>query len=235
MDVIFMNSKKSKTSDPHRLLLNLTDKIDFRRKDKYIALPNLSIYYTWKNIKKSYQNNKFKISAPTWNEEFVLPYPISDIQGYFKYTLKKQGEKTVNPSIRIYKTKTENRITFKIKTRYYPELLTPETMKLLGNTKSKITKNENGENVPNLEITEIVLIHCNIVNNNYQQNSRFSYAFVPNKSFGQLLDISPKKFLFLKTFNSEFSYIEVWLTDQNSNPLEIKDKMNITLDFCLLL
>ena len=85
------------------------------------------------------------------------------------------------------------------------------------------------------KITEIVLIHCNIVNNNYQQNSRFSYAFVPNKSFGQLLDILPKKFLFLKTFNSEFSYIEVWLTDQNSNPLEIKDKMNITLDFCLLL
>ena len=88
MDTIFMNSKNSKTSDPHKLLLNLSDKIDLRRKDKYIALSNLSIYYTWKNIKKSYKNNKFKISAPTWHEEFELPdgsYSISDVQDYFEY------------------------------------------------------------------------------------------------------------------------------------------------------
>ena len=102
-------------------------------------------------------------------------------------------------------------------------------MKLLGSTKSKITKDENGENVPHLEITEVVLVHCNIVNNDYQQDSRVLYTFVPNKSFGQLLDISPKNFIFLKTFDSEFSYIEVWFTDQNSKPLEIEDKINITL------
>ena len=102
-------------------------------------------------------------------------------------------------------------------------------MKLLGSTKSKITKDENSENVPHLEITEVVLIHCNIVNNDYQQDSRVLYTFVPNKSFGQLLDISPKNFIFLKTFDSEFSYIEVWFTDQNSKPLEIEDKINITL------
>ena len=102
-------------------------------------------------------------------------------------------------------------------------------MKLLGSTKSKITKDENGENVPHLEITEVVLIHCNIVNNNYQQDSRVLYTFVPNKSFGQLLDISSKNFIFLKSFNLEFSYIEVWFTDQNSKPLEIEDKINITL------
>ena len=90
-------------------------------------------------------------------------------------------------------------------------------------------ENENGENVPHLEITEVVLIHCNIVNNDYQQDSRVLYTFVPNKSFGQLLDISPKNFIFLKTFDSEFSYIEVWFTDQNSKPLEIEDKINITL------
>ena len=98
-----MNSKNSKTSDPHRLLLNLTDKIDLRRKDKYIALSNLSIYYRWKNIKKLHKNNKFKISAPTWNEEFELPdgsYSISDIQDYFEYIFKQYGEKTVNPSIK---------------------------------------------------------------------------------------------------------------------------------------
>ena len=151
MNTIFMNSENSKTSDPHTLLLNLTDKTDLRRKDKYIALSNISINYTWKNIKKTYKNSKFKISAPTWNEEFELPdgsYSIPDIQIYFEYILKKHGEKIVNPSIRTYINKIENRIEFKIKTGYYLELLTPETRKLLGNTKSKIIKNKNGDNVP---------------------------------------------------------------------------------------
>ena len=138
------------------------------------------------------------------------------------------GEKTINPSTRIYINKIENRITFEIKAGYYLELLTPETVKLLGSTKSKITKNENGENVPYLEITEVVLIHCNVVNNSYQQNSRVLYTFAPNKLFGQLLDISSENFIFLKTFDSEFLYIEVWFTDQNSNPLETEDKINIT-------
>ena len=102
-------------------------------------------------------------------------------------------------------------------------------MKLLGNTKSKITKDKNGENVLYLEITEVVLVHCNVVNDNYQQKSRVLYTFVPNKSFGQLLNISPENFIFLKPFDSEFSYIAVWFTDQNSNPLEKEDKINITL------
>ena len=100
-----------------------------------------------------------------------------------------------------------------------------ETMKLLGSTKSKITKNENVENVPNLEITEVVLV----AHGNYQRNSKILHTFVPSESSGQLLDISPKNFIFIKTFDSECSYIEVWFTDQNSNPLEIEDKMNITL------
>ena len=102
-------------------------------------------------------------------------------------------------------------------------------MKLLGSTKSKITKNENGENVPQLEITEVVLVHYNIVNNDYEQDSRVLYTFVPNKPFGQLLDISPTNFIFFRTFNSEFSSIEIWLTNENSKPLEIEDKISITL------
>ena len=102
-------------------------------------------------------------------------------------------------------------------------------MRLLGSTKSKITENENGKNVSSLEITEVVLVNCNIANNNYQLNSRVFYTFVPNKSFGQLLNISPKNYIFLKTLDSEFLYIEVWFTKQNSNPLEIEDKINITL------
>ena len=121
-------------------------------------------------------------------------------------------------------------ITFEIKAGYYLELLTPETKKLLGSTtKSKITKNENGENVPHLEITEVALVHCNIFNNNYPQNSRVLHTFIPNKSFGQLLGISSKNFIFLKALDSEFSFIEKWYTDQNSKLLDIEDKTNIFL------
>ena len=102
-------------------------------------------------------------------------------------------------------------------------------MKLLGSTESKKTKDKNGENVSHLEIGELVLIHCNFVNNNCQQNSRILYTFVPNKPFGSLLEISPQSHIFLKTFNSEFQEIKVWLTDQNSEPLETEDKINLTL------
>ena len=102
-------------------------------------------------------------------------------------------------------------------------------MKLLGSTESKITGQKNGENVPHLEVVELVLIHCNIVNNNYQQSSRILYTFVPNKPFGSLLEISPSIYVFLKTFNSGFQEIKVWFTDQNNNPLEVKDKLNLTL------
>ena len=102
-------------------------------------------------------------------------------------------------------------------------------MKLLGSTKSKITKDKNGENVLHLEMVELVLIHCHLVNNNYQQNSRILCTFVPNKPFVSLLEISPPNHIFLKTFNSEFQEIKVWFTDQNSRPLKVEDKINLTL------
>ena len=108
---------------------------------------------------------------------------------------------TGNPSIRIYVNKTENRVPFKIKTGYYLKLLTFEIMKLHGSTKSEITKDKNGEYVPNLEIAEVVLVHCNIVNNDYQRDSRVLYIFIPIESFDQLLDFSPKHFMFLKLFD----------------------------------
>ena len=117
----------------------------------------------------------------------------------------------------------------KIKAGYYRELLTPETVKLLGSTKSKKTKDKNGENVPHLEITEVVLVDCEIVYSDYQQDSRVLHTILSNKSFGQLLDISPKNFMFLKTSSWEFSYIKVWFTDQNSKLLKLEDKINITL------
>ena len=141
MDTIFIKSENSRTSKYLVLVLKLTDKLDLVRGRKSIAVSNLSIYYTWKNIKSSYNNNKYKISAPEWNDEFDLPdgsYLISGIQHYFEYILKKHNENVDNQSIRIYVNKIENRITFKIKNGYYLEILTPETMKLFRSTKSKI-------------------------------------------------------------------------------------------------
>ena len=227
-----MNSENSRTSEHHVLVLKLTDKLDLRRGQKSVAFSNLSIYYTWKNVKSSYNNNKCKISAPTWSEEFKLPdgsYSISHIQDYFEYILKKHSENVDTSSIRIYVNKIESRIAFKIENGYYLELLTPETIKLLGSTESKLTKDKNGENVPHLEVVELVLVYCNLVNNDYQQDSRILYAFVPNKTFGSLLQISPTNHIFLKTFNSEFQEIKVWFTDQTSKPLEVEDRINVTL------
>ena len=125
-------------------------------------------------IKISYNHNKFKISAPTWNDKFELPdgsYSVSHIQDYFEHILKKHGESVDKPSVQIYINKIKNRVTFKIKNGYSLECFTPETMKLLGSTENKIIKDKNGESVPHLETTEVLLlVNCNIVNNDYQQD-----------------------------------------------------------------
>ena len=150
-----------------------------------MALADLSIYYTQKNIKKKYNNNKFKISAPTWNETFDLPdgsYSIADIQDCSEFIIKKHETLTKNPLIDIYPNKIKNRIVFKIKTGYKLELLTPETMKLLGSTKKVVDKNKNGEIVPKLESVEVVLVHCNLVKNDYQHASHQKlFTFVLKK------------------------------------------------------
>ena len=127
MNIIFINSGNSKTSKAHILMFKLTNEFDLRWGEKIIALSNFSIHYTWKNIKSSYNNNKFKIPAPTWYDKFELPeglYSVSDIQEYFEYILKKHGKNVDKPSVQIYVNKIENRVTFKIKTGYSLELLT---------------------------------------------------------------------------------------------------------------
>ena len=139
MGTIFINSENSKTSEPHVLELKLTNKLDLRIGEKIIALSNLSIYYTWKNIKSSYNN--YKISAPTWTDKCKLPnglYFVSDIQDYFEYILKKHGKNTDKPSVQVYVNEIENRVTIKIKNWYSLELLTSEPMKLLGSTENII-------------------------------------------------------------------------------------------------
>ena len=231
METFFMNTKNSKTNEPHRLKYNLIDKLDLKNPNKNMALASLSTYYTWKNVKSIYNHNKFKISAPTWNDTFDLPdgsYNISEIQDYIKYIIKKHETIDETAPILIYANKISNRIVFKIKTGYKLELLSKETMKLLGSTGDTIDADKNSENVPSLENVEVVLVHCNLVNNSYQQASRVLFTFVPNKQYGQLISISPNSLIFLKTMNTEFSEIEVWFLDQNNNDLEIKD-VNMSL------
>ena len=164
MESIFMNNENKKTNEPHKFKLDLPDKLNLKNPNKNMALANLSIYYTWKNLKFEYKNNKFKISAPTWNDTYDLPNgscSISNIQDYFEFIIKKHETLTENPPTQIYPNKIKNRIVFKIETGYKLELLTPETMKLLGSTKKDVDSDKNSKNVPKLESVEVVLVHCN--------------------------------------------------------------------------
>ena len=154
---------------------------------------------------------------------------ISEIQDYIEYIIKKHETIGENAPILIYPNTINNRIVSKIKTGYKLELLSEETMELLGSTKDIIDADKNSENVPRLENVEVVLVHCNLVNNSYQQASRVLFTFVPNKQYGQLISRSPHSLVFLKMMNTEFSEIKVWFTDQNNNALEIEDNVNISL------
>ena len=157
------------------------------------------------NVKSSYNSNKFKILAPTWNETFDLPdgwYNISEIQDYIEYIIKKHETIGENAPILIYANTINNRIVFKIKSGYKLELLSKETMKLLGSTSSIIDADKNSENVPKLENVKVALVHCNLVNNIYQQHSRVLFTFVPTKRCGQLISISPHSLVFFK--NGEY-------------------------------
>ena len=135
---------------------------------------------------------------------------------------------TENPPIQIYPNKIKNRIVFKINTGYKLELLSPESMKLLESTK-KVDSHKNSENVPKLESVEVVLVHCNLVKNDYQHSSKVSFSFVPNKQFGHLINISPNTLTMMNTVNTEFSFLEVWSTNQASKALKIEDNVNLTL------
>ena len=164
-----MNTENSKDNEPHRFRLSLADKLNIKNPNKNTALSNLSIYYTWKNIKSAYKNNKFKISAPTQYDTFDLldgSYSIADIQDYFEFIIKKHETVTENLPIQIYPNKIKNRIVLKIKTGQKLELFRnqnqnnyPETMKLLGSTKRDVDQDKYGEDVPKLESVEVVLVH----------------------------------------------------------------------------
>ena len=144
MEVIFMNTENNKTNEPHKFVLNLSQRLYLRSSDNHAAIQNLSVYYTWKNIRNQYKNDKLKITSPTWNDEFELPdgsYSVSDIQDYIEYIIKKHKTLTTIPPIHVYIYRIDNRSMFQMKDGYKLELQTPETMKLFG-SKKKI----NGQN-----------------------------------------------------------------------------------------
>ena len=136
---------------------------------------------------------------------------------------------TEHPPVQIYPNKIKNRIVSEIKTGYKFELLTPETMKSIEKGKKDFEKDKEGENVPKLEYVEVVLVHCNLVKNDYQHASKVLFSFIPNKQFRQLINISPHSLTMMNTINTEFSFVEVWFTDQVSKALEIEDNVNFTI------
>ena len=227
-----MNTANSKTKYSNKFVYNFTDKLNLKNPNKNIPLANLTICYIWKNVKSDYNNNKFKISAPTWNDTFDVPdgsYSIAALQNYFEYIIKKH-ETIANVSpVFIYVNEINNRIVLKIKSGYKFELLSKETMRLLGSLTDTIDGDKNSELVPKLESVDLVLVHYNLVNNSYQQASKVLFTFVPNKKYGQLITVSPNSLIMLKTINTEFSFIEIWFTDQDNRSLEIEDSVSILL------
>ena len=167
-----------------------------------------------------------------WNDTFHVSdgsYSIAALQNYFEYIVKKHETIAEGSPVLIYVNEINHRIVFKIKSGYKLELLSKETMRLLGSSSDTIDDDKNSELVPKLESVNLVLVHCNVVNNSYQQASKVLFTFVPNKKYGQLITVSPETLIMLKTVNTEFSFIEIWFTDQDNRPLEIEDSVNISL------
>ena len=209
-----MNTANSTTKHSNKFAYNFTDKLNLKNPNKNIALANLSIYYTWKNVKSDYNNNKFKISAPTWNDTFDVPdgsYSIAALQNYFEYIIKKHETITDVSPVLIYVNEINNRIVFKIKSGYKLQLLSKETMKLLKSSSGTIDGDKNSELVPKLQSVDLVLLHCNAVNNSYQQASKVLFTFVPNKKYGQLITVSPETLIMLKILNFHLLKFGLWI------------------------
>ena len=168
METIFMNTGNIKTDEPHKFVLNLSQRLDLRNSNKHVALQNLSIYYTLENIRKQYKNNRLKIIAPAWNDESELPdgsYSVSDILNYIKYIIKNYEKLTAISPVNVYANRINNILIFKTKDGYTLEFQTPETMRLFGCKNKLIGKTINREKVPSLEVVEVVLVQWNLADN----------------------------------------------------------------------
>ena len=200
-------------------------------------MSDLSIHYTWYNIKEQCNNNKFRLCGPTWSEDVTIPdgsYEISQIQNYLLDEVIKKHESNVKPNVNeqspilIYANRILNRVSFRIKAGHKLELLTNETMRLLADGPI-IDTTKNGENVPKLEIVRNVSVFCNLVENVYLQDSKLLFSLVPNSRFASLLSITPQLLKYCDTVDSIFDYIEISFADQNGRPLEIDDDITIMI------
>ena len=210
-----MNSKTNKKSESYRFKLDLTDKINFKHPKKH----DFSQFDVFVTPGKASSQNTTTANSKVWHQLdiFDLPdgsYSIENIQKYFEFIIKKQETLSENPPVQIYPNKIRNRIIFKIKMCHKLELLTPETMRLLGSTEKGADKDKGGKKVPKLQSVEVVKV---------------LFTFAPNKKFGQVINISPHSLKMMNTGNIEFSSVEVWFTDQASKALEIKDNINLAL------
>ena len=172
-----MSTENNKTNESNKFIYQFTDKLNLKTlNNKNIEFVNSRIYCTWKTMKSGWNNNKFKIFGPTWNHEFDLPngsFSISEFQDYFEFIIKKHETLAENTPIHICPNKIKNRIVFKVKKGYKLEFLSPETTKLLGSTKKDVDKDKDVEDLPKLESVEVVLVHCNLINNSYHKHPKY--------------------------------------------------------------
>ena len=248
MDTIFMNSTNSKTPKANRLTLRLQSKMDLSVRKKSVALANLSIYYSWKNISPELKNDKLIIGNEKATQEWTVPiisgsYSAKTLSDYIIGAIKENKDKEKdsfwnktkargdNPEevFKLYHDRVRNRTAYIIEEGYYIKLPTKEIRDMLGISKRKIGGSNYGDLVPQIEPVTAVLVHCNIVDNDYQRDSKLLYSFVPDKPFGSLLSVEPKSERFTKTFGGGFYDISVWFTDQAGHELDIEDAISLTL------
>ena len=231
MNSIFLRTENSITNQSNVFRLNFRNKINLH--NKLIALTSMTCYYTWKNITRKLNNGHYIIDVlkPRKRVSVDIPdgsYTVESLSAYFQYILEKND--LIKDAIVLIPNRTLNRITIKIKENYALELLTPETRKFIGTPHSRFHTGEyTATEIPQVEYVENVLVHCNLVYNNYQLDSELLYSFTPDASPGSLLHIHPNEFIFCNCKDSQFSYIEIKLTDQNENPIEIEDNVTFTL------
>ena len=230
MNSIFLRTENSKTSQSNVYRLNLTNKIQLH--DKVVALTSMTCYYNWNNITKSQNNNKYKIFPSNKVPIEVIirdgSYTIEPLSNYFEFILEKNN--LDKEATKIIPNRTINRINIRIKQNYAFEVQSEETRKFLGVDRVRFTAGTStGLYVPHVETVDNVLVHCNLVYNDYQLDSELLYSFTPNASPGSLLHIHPNEFIYCQCKDTNFAYIEIRLTDQDFRPLTIEDNVTFTL------
>ena len=234
MDLSILSTGNAKTSENHKLRLELIS--DLRLENAVISLSHLSLYYTWKNFLSKYNNVTCEYTHIPSNTlvKITIPdgsYSVRDLNNYIHHVMSSNNHVNSDESfgINIYANPVYNRITIKVSNDYEFNII-DGLRQTLGFSQSPLTNGDfNGEDTPQIEKVNNVLVHCNLVNNRVVNDSSVIHSFVPNNSFGSILSISPNYPFWHNTRNASFKDIEVWLTDQNNEPLDIEDNILVEL------